>query len=237
MILTRRARVAALAGLLCLLVAACGGGTPAVTISVTAPTSGAAVGVRMIEVTGTVDPTNSSVVVEGRRVRVRNGVWATPMHLSRATTAITITARAPGHAPASTTTTVHYGAATARALAETRAGRNAGKPASGYNVIQPNAPVTIPAGARAQFLIGCQAGGGSSAACACILHAVTSSPIFRTQATYLQFLVQATKANATDSDSAIPSSIRQELIAAMKPCIALQRQSAGGGLQSQSAGG
>ncbi len=102
---------------LALVVAGCGAsGAPAaheVTLSITAPTDGATVGVRQLEVAGTVTPGNAAVTIAGRPVPVRNGQFLMPMQLAGSSQTITVTGRARGYRPARTTTTVSYSSQTA----------------------------------------------------------------------------------------------------------------------------
>jgi hypothetical protein len=105
-------------------VAGCGGsGSPAhpkITLSITAPTNGAVVGVRQLQVAGQVAPANASVAIGGRTVPVRNGSFVLPVQLQQPTQIITVTARAQGYDPARTTTTVSFNSATAFAMQAAR---------------------------------------------------------------------------------------------------------------------
>lgn len=104
-----------------LALAGCGVGgsghqTPQVAISLTAPMTGATVGVDTIKVTGTVTPANATVRVGGLPATVRGAGFVRAMSLRTATTTIPVTAAAPGWTPATVTVTVHYSRALAKAL-------------------------------------------------------------------------------------------------------------------------
>lgn len=79
-----------------------------VQVSLTAPTSGAKVAVSTIEVLGTITPENAVLHVSGRRVRVRHGVFKTPILLHRGLTRIRIEARAKGFVGSSVIVSVRY---------------------------------------------------------------------------------------------------------------------------------
>lgn len=82
-------------------------------LSITAPTDGATVGVRQLEVAGTVTPGDAAVTIGGRPVQVRNGQFLLPMQLAGSSQTITVIGRAGGYQPARTTTTVSFSSQTA----------------------------------------------------------------------------------------------------------------------------
>ncbi|MGH2856931.1 MAG: hypothetical protein ACRDMJ_05540, partial [Solirubrobacteraceae bacterium] len=89
---------------------------PHVAISLTAPMTGATVGVDRIQVTGTVTPANATVQVGGLPATVRRAGFVRALALHTATTTIPVTANAPGWAPATVTVTVHYSRTLAKTL-------------------------------------------------------------------------------------------------------------------------
>ncbi len=104
------------AAVLAVVAAGCGGGssaTPshhAVNLSVLAPTDGATVSVRSVEVIGNVSPRDAVVSVSGRPAVVQSGVFRVPLTLSEPFTRITVAATATGYTSSSTGITVHYAA-------------------------------------------------------------------------------------------------------------------------------
>jgi hypothetical protein len=113
------AACSALAGL-----AGCGAGgappTPKVSLSITAPTSGATVGVRQITVTGNVSPTTATVVVGGQPAQVVKGSFKRALQIARANETIEVTASASGYRPVSAITKIGYSRALAAQLAASR---------------------------------------------------------------------------------------------------------------------
>jgi hypothetical protein len=79
-----------------------------VQVSLTAPTSGARVAVATIEVLGNITPENAVLHVSGKRVRVRHGVFKTPILLHEGLTRIRIEARAKGFVGSSVVVSVRY---------------------------------------------------------------------------------------------------------------------------------
>lgn len=106
------ARFVAVAALAGAGVSGCGSGEGArsspVTISVLAPTNGATVSVRSIEVAGNVMPSDAHVLVAGRSVAVKNGGFRVPLQLAKPVTRFSVSAQAPGHASAIVAITVRY---------------------------------------------------------------------------------------------------------------------------------
>lgn len=112
------------AALMCLLISGCAmgshaagsGSARAVSLSLVAPTSGATVGVRQIEVVGNVTPAGAAVVVAGQPAKVSGGTFKQTLQLSQPSTTIQVSASAPGLTPASASTTVRYSSTLAVAL-------------------------------------------------------------------------------------------------------------------------
>jgi hypothetical protein len=105
-----RGKAAPVAALVCIAAAGCGGGQTqrVVTVSVIAPTDGATLSVRSVEVLGNVSPRDSVVVIDGRRASVENGVFRLPLALTGTVTRIRIDATAAGYMGARTVLTVDY---------------------------------------------------------------------------------------------------------------------------------
>jgi uncharacterized membrane protein YgcG len=89
-------------------------------LALTAPTSGATVGVHQIVVAGKVTPQNAVVRVAGQLATISKGTFKRTLWLGRSTTTIQITAATPGHAPTSVTTVVHFSPQLAVALVAAR---------------------------------------------------------------------------------------------------------------------
>jgi hypothetical protein len=143
--------------------AGCGGSAPSsppnINLSLTAPTDGATVQVRHIEVLGNVDPPTAVVVVSGRRVRVIRGVFRRSMLLNRKITRITILARAPGYASAIMRARVHYDAPTLTPNTPTTT-PPINSPISSVGITSPQA--------HRDAIAQCTQGGHSAAGCECI---------------------------------------------------------------------
>ncbi|MFZ0042821.1 MAG: hypothetical protein WAK93_16035 [Solirubrobacteraceae bacterium] len=92
------------------------GAAHAVSLSLVAPTSGATVGVREIEVVGNVTPAGAAVTVGGQPAKVSGGAFKQTLRLSLPSTTIQVSASAPGLTPATASTTVHYSSTLAVAL-------------------------------------------------------------------------------------------------------------------------
>jgi len=119
--------VAPCIALACVAIAGCAGGSGSpsgaasgVAVTLTAPTSGAVVGVHQIQVVGTVTPSNAVVKVAGQPASVNKGRFNRVLWLQQPTTTIQITAAASGHATTTVTTTVHFSASLAVALIAAR---------------------------------------------------------------------------------------------------------------------
>ncbi|MHB1835799.1 MAG: hypothetical protein ACYCXW_12600 [Solirubrobacteraceae bacterium] len=134
----RKSLNALLASVACAALAGCGvtggGGAGApgrhVTISVLAPMSGATVGVRTVQIAGSVSPAGAAVRVDGQPATVHGNSFNRSVTLGPGTTAIPVTAGAKGWAQSSVTVTVHYSPGLALALSAARATALAGPPAS-----------------------------------------------------------------------------------------------------------
>jgi len=109
------------AGVATLGVAGCGTSAPVikptVNVAITAPTSGATVGVRDLTVTGTVAPATAQVLVAGQPATVQDGSFRRTLRLHGSAQTVTVTAQAAGYAPAQANTQVSYSAGLAAQLA------------------------------------------------------------------------------------------------------------------------
>ncbi len=107
---SRLVPLAITAAVLC--IAGCGSGGagtgPKVGLSITAPTSGATVGVQQVVVAGTVSPATATVLVAGKPTPVIKGSFRRSLHLASPTQTITVSAQANGYTDSSTRTTVSY---------------------------------------------------------------------------------------------------------------------------------
>jgi hypothetical protein len=113
-----------------------------VAVTLTAPTSGATVGVHQIQVVGTVTPSNAVVHVAGQPASVSKGMFKRVLWLRQPTTTIQITAAATGHPATTVTTTVHFSSQLAVALV-------AGRTASVSTTSRALASVTSPSAGHA----------------------------------------------------------------------------------------
>lgn len=126
MIMRARRRLAPLAAAAtAILMAGCGAAgpppTPKVNLSITAPTSGAIVGVHEVVVEGTVTPATAGVFVDSQPAKVVRGNFTRSLRIVQPTQTITVTAQASGYAPGSVSTTVQYSSALAHQLVSARA--------------------------------------------------------------------------------------------------------------------
>ncbi len=274
----------ALTGSLGLLCAGCGAGLsstpPAVAVAVTAPISGATVGVRAIDVSGTVAPAGARVVVAGHTATVRGGAFLAPLRLTSARTRIQIVASARGYRPASLQTTVRYQAGAAGApLASTGQGQGSagddsatktgsrdGHPASGSSSRAPAshpvaattpavstttpavstttaAPAAGPAGAagaaaaatassghapalrlhvtaaeRQSLTAGCVSDGETASVCGCIVDAISASPVFDSEAAFLDAVAELRTAFTSRNAAALGAALRTTIATAMRTC-------------------
>jgi hypothetical protein len=202
-------------GLGCLACAGCASSAPAgppqVTLSLTAPTSGATVGVRAVIVTGTVTPAHSVVRVAGKRVRVRRGSFVRPVYLNGGTTRIKIVARAHGYRAARIETTVHYSAGTAKVMVLAR------RAATSVRSAIPTASATVgsepllgSAAGRGEFMRECT---GRQAACACFYRHVVQTGAFSSRSRELAAVNQINQAEADGNAAELPPSIRTAAVA------------------------
>ena len=86
---------------------------PAVAVTISAPTSGATLGVRQVTVTGTVVPAGARVLVGGQPAQVSGSNFRRTVVLTAPRQILTVTAQADGYVPAQTDATVSYSAALA----------------------------------------------------------------------------------------------------------------------------
>ncbi len=115
----RLAQLAVLAAALS--VAGCAAGaqtptTPHVAVSISAPTSGATVGVHKVTITGTVIPAGAQVAVNGQPAKVKGSTFTTTMYVASADQKIVVSGVAHGYVPAQTTATVSYSPNVAKQL-------------------------------------------------------------------------------------------------------------------------
>jgi hypothetical protein len=114
---SRLVPLAITAAVLCIAGCGSGGATgPKVALAITAPTSGATVGVQQVVVAGTVTPATATVLVAGKPTPVIKGSFQRSLHLASPTQTITVTAQANGYTDSSTHTTVSYSSKLAAAL-------------------------------------------------------------------------------------------------------------------------
>ena len=96
-----------------LLAGGCGGsakpaGPKTVAVLLTAPSTGAVVSVRQIEVVGSVDPANASVRVDRGQTRVKKGSFKDKLTLHNGVNRIRIVATAPGYQAGNTLVSLRY---------------------------------------------------------------------------------------------------------------------------------
>jgi hypothetical protein len=97
---------------------------PTVNVSITAPTSGATVGVHRVVVAGTVTPANAQVIVGGQPAVVSGGKFTRSLWLANPTRVVTVTAQAPGYVAAHAATTINYSPSLAAQLVASAAALN-----------------------------------------------------------------------------------------------------------------
>jgi Glucodextranase, domain B len=111
------------------MIAGCGAAgpppAPKVSLSITAPTSGATVGVREIVVAGTVAPGTAQVLVSGQPAHVTHGSFTQSLRISQPSQTITISAQASGYASSSASTTIKYSPTVAGQIVAARAAQTA----------------------------------------------------------------------------------------------------------------
>ncbi|MGB9182886.1 MAG: hypothetical protein WCB67_02390 [Solirubrobacteraceae bacterium] len=98
---------------------------PTVNVAITAPTSGATVGVQHVVVAGTVTPANAQVLVAGHPAQVSGGRFTRSLFLARPRQVVTVTAQAQGYVAAQAATTVNYSPNLAAQLVASAAALNA----------------------------------------------------------------------------------------------------------------
>ncbi len=228
-------RACAYAGLIALCGLACAGcatstpaGPPQVTLSLTAPTSGATVGVRKVIVTGSVNPVHAAVRVAGKHVRVRHGSFVRPVYLNGRTTRIRIVARARGYRSARIDTTVHYSAGTAKVMllarrAATSVRALASSGSANPSVLGPT--LGSPAG-RALFMQGCNNTPGQEQACTCFYDHLARSGAFNSRSKQTAAMNQIIQAASDDNVAEMPFALRSA--AAACASVALQVPATGG---------
>lgn len=99
---------------------AAGGQTPAsphVAVSISAPTSGATIGVHKLTVVGTVIPAGARVAVNGQPAKVTGTSFTGTLYVSAANQKIVVSGVAQGYVPSQATTTVSYSHSVAQQLA------------------------------------------------------------------------------------------------------------------------
>jgi Glucodextranase, domain B len=186
-------------------------GPPQVTLSLTAPTSGATVGVRTIQVAGTVAPAQSAVRIAGRRVRVRHGSFIAAIHLGHATTRIRVTARAHGFVPATVQTVVRFSARTAKGMLVARRDNTGGGTIGGASWVDFTVPFASSAG-RSDFMSSCEGGDGTEApACTCLYNHFVQSGAFSTRHGLETFYKQTVQAVSDQKVAEAPISLRSGL--------------------------
>ena len=187
-------------------------GPPQVTLSLTAPTSGATVGVRVIKVAGTVAPAESAVRIAGRRVRVHHGTFDAAIHLGRATTSIRVTARAHGFVPVTVQTVVRFSASTPRGMLVARRDNTSGGAIAGdTSWVDLDVPFGSSAG-RADFMSGCEGGDSTEGpGCTCLYNHFLQSCVFSTRHGLETFYKQTTQAVSDQKVAEAPISLRAGL--------------------------
>jgi hypothetical protein len=147
------------------------------TVSLIAPTDGATVGVRKIEVYGRVEPASAEVVVAGHRVRVTNGVFRQPMMLHKRLTRIRVKATAKG-APGSTTVVrvgyVRRRRAHQRPIPTSPAATSVAAPPPPAQGAAPS-PSQVGGVSEAEFVDSCSASSGNISLCTCMFDQLASS--------------------------------------------------------------
>lgn len=134
------------AGFAALGVAGCGTSAPVVkptvNVAITAPTSGATVGVRDLIVTGTVTPATARVLVAGQPATVQGGSFRRTLRLDGSAQTVTVTAQAAGYAPAQANTRVSYSAGLAAQLVASHRALTAPNPSTAVSPTMTGAPAS-----------------------------------------------------------------------------------------------
>jgi uncharacterized membrane protein YgcG len=108
--------------------------TPHVAVSISAPTSGATVGVHKVTITGTVMPAGAQVAVNGEPAQVKGTTFTTTMYVASADQKIVVSGVAHGYVPAQTTATVSYSPNVAQQLVAAAASATAAPVSTGGKV-------------------------------------------------------------------------------------------------------
>jgi hypothetical protein len=116
--------------------------TPHVSLNISAPTSGASVGVHQVTVEGTVSPLTAAVTVNGRPAHVAGGVYKQTLWVSSQNQKISVDAAAHGYTPANATTTISYSPTTAAQLVSAAATLKPA-PASAQSHVSPSTTSAI----------------------------------------------------------------------------------------------
>jgi hypothetical protein len=204
----------------CLAVAACGTSTPAgppqVALLLTAPTSGATVGVQTIKVAGTVTPNNAVVRIAGRRAHVRKGTFVASVRLLQRTTRIRIVARAHGYLTARMQTTVHFSNRTAKGMLTAEHDALSTRPTAVAGTGGGLAlPLNTAAGHR-EFTSNClgnSTDAASRSACTCLYTHFLQSGDFNSRQKEAALVVQIHSAQASGDMSQVPIAVRSTLVA------------------------
>jgi hypothetical protein len=219
----RSLAIASLAVFACLAVGGCAAaasGPRAVTVSLVAPSQGATVGVRGIEVLGKVDPPTAIVFVDGRRARVVKGVFSRALRVRGKLRRIKVLASARGYIRTTVETTVFYSSAARPALAS--AAGSGGDSAQALSaaaaadvpvVSAPASPATslgTPA-SFTNFMNGCTSSGRASAAgCKCLYTQVVAHPALIAE---LKALIEnVVSTGALPVAAAMPADIRTAVL-------------------------
>ena len=133
-------------GLVAFAVAGCGTSAPVikptVSVAITAPTSGATVGVRDLTVTGTVSPATAQVLVGGQPAAVHGGSFHRTLRLDGSAQTVTVTAQAAGYVPAQADTRVSYSAGLAAQLVAASHTLAASTPSAAVSLSATSAPAS-----------------------------------------------------------------------------------------------
>lgn len=228
MIGLRRALGGVLLGAACLCLAACAGtksGPDSVGLSITAPTDGATVGVRSIEIVGSVSPGTARVLIGRRAVKVRHGAFRQPLVLLAPVTHIRIRATASGLLGSSKVVDVHYSATLfGRHGHRSSGGHSPSSSASGASSSSPASPQgAIARGQQAafrqlrgpDFVAGCSHGNGELVSyCTCVWSRLEGAG-FDTRAKFKQVLASWRQSFLTKGVIAYPPVIKKAVVACL----------------------
>lgn len=187
-------------------------------MQLTAPTDGAKVTVKKIDVLGTIEPRNAAVRVSGKRVRVVGGVFKRSLSLRKGLTHIRIRATAKGFVGSSMVVSVHY--------APRRSGpRPSSVPTVGIGTgLLSHVPSSTPAsgsgspgsGGRsafeAAFVKGCStASGGNTSVCTCIFDRITKAGF--TPAKFIALAERWRRSLLAHGEITYPPAVKQAIVA------------------------